>query len=98
MPPPKVTPRAWAQERLAEVFACALLCHALRIPHSANPAVAVDAALADPTLERVPVSNHVDLAVLLQVDRLAGALGQEFEGHRVVAEALAPVLTELAQK
>ena len=48
-PPPPLTPGEWARERLGEVFACALLCHALRIPYLAEPAAAVDAALAELT-------------------------------------------------
>ena len=51
-PPPKpLEAGAWARERLGEVFACALLCHALRIPglDDDDAASAVDAALSELT-------------------------------------------------
>jgi hypothetical protein len=46
-PPPPLPPSEWARERLGEVFACALLCHALRVPHAPDPSLAVELALAE---------------------------------------------------
>ena len=44
--PVQAAPAAWARERLGEIVASALLCHALCIPHHDVPAAAVDTALA----------------------------------------------------